>query len=74
MRTLNLDLGDERRTRRVQLASAAVGLSSAQFIRAAVDSAIATMAEHDATLALMLQYADENAPQPNARADAISHL
>ena len=74
MRTLNLDHGDERRTRRVQLASAACGLSSAQFIRAAVDTAIATMAQYDATLALMLRYADERAPQPSARAEPVSHL
>jgi hypothetical protein len=74
VRTLNLDLGDERRSRRLQLASAACGLSSAEYIRAAVDAAIATMAAHDATLALMLRYAGERAPQPKAHADAVSHL
>jgi hypothetical protein len=59
MRTLDLDLGDERRTRRVQLASAAVGLSSAEFIRAACDASIKTMADYDPVLALMLRYEDD---------------
>ena len=78
MRTLNLDLGDARRSRRVQLASAAVGLSSAEFIRAAVDAAITTMAQRDAILALMLRYEDEQPAKPPAelaaRAEAVSHL
>jgi hypothetical protein len=76
LRTLNLDHGDERRTRRVQLASAACGLSSAEFIRAAVDAAIATMTEHDAILALMIRYADDQPTKPEsaARATAVSHL
>jgi hypothetical protein len=77
MRTIDLDLGDERRSRRVQLASAACGLSSAEFIRASVDAAIATMAEYDKYFALMLRYSDENAAKPKARAkpraEAISH-
>jgi hypothetical protein len=74
VRTIDLNLNDERRSRKVQLCSAACGLSSSAFIRAAVDAAMATMAEFDATLALMLRYADEDAPPPQARADAHSHL
>jgi hypothetical protein len=73
LRTIDLDLRDEHRTRRVALASAACGLSSSEFIRAAVDTAIATMADHDHILALMLRYDADQDARP-ARADAVSHL
>jgi hypothetical protein len=74
MRTIDLNLHDDRRSRRVQLTSAACGLSSAEFIRAAVDAAITTMAAHDSILALMLRYDDDEAAKPAARAEAVSHL
>lgn len=64
MRTLDLDLGDDLRSRRVQLASAACGLSSAEFIRASIDAALRTMAERDDAMAGMLRYTAENAPRP----------
>jgi hypothetical protein len=54
MRTLNLDYLDADRTRRVRLAACACGLSSAEFIRGAVDIAVQSMAAKDPYLAMMI--------------------
>ena len=74
MRTINLDRGDERRSRRVQLASAACGLSGSEFIRMACDVTLATMADHDVHLKMMFECLDKELELPKPRAEAVSHI
>jgi hypothetical protein len=54
LRTIDLDIGDDSRTRRIRLVAAALGMSAAEFIRASVDIAIEHTAVHDRYLGLML--------------------
>jgi hypothetical protein len=52
----------EKQERQIQIASAAYGLSGEEFILAAVDAAIATCAEQDKRLALVLSHINELTP------------